>query len=291
MDVRQQAIHATQLLKNGVNRMLDNARLQELKRNVFYKYFACHGEDQEQVFADRNDLIALIDSAMNIQDIKDAHYLAERGEYHVWEEPDQANHIESMVDRSYVMIKAGQLRPMYQAYSAMTPTSDEVQRAIETLELLDIEALKWATTFRASPFEQDSADLMKRRSDDITLAIQALKQYQMPTSDEILWQEIFSLREKLKIAVEAIKSYDPEFDDRLFLHQLNSADYDQLMEELSGDSQMQEPKPCDLCQPDVMDGNPIISRHSDNYVGNGKFSIAGLIAKYCPNCGRRLESE
>lgn len=55
-----------------------------------------------------------------------------------------------------------------------------------------------------------------------------------PISDELLWQEIYSLREKLKIAVEAIKSYDPEFDDILFLHQLNSVDYDQLMEELSG---------------------------------------------------------
>jgi len=51
--------------------------------------------------------------------------------------------------------------------------------------------------------------------------------------DELLWQEIFSLREKLKIAVEAIKSYDPEFDAKLFMHRLNSVDYDQLMEELS----------------------------------------------------------
>jgi hypothetical protein len=60
---------------------------------------------------------------------------------------------------------------------------------------------------------------------------------QPSAEDEILWQEIFSLREKLKIAVEAIKSYDPKFDDKLFLHQLNSADYDQLMEELSGNGQ------------------------------------------------------
>lgn len=53
--------------------------------------------------------------------------------------------------------------------------------------------------------------------------------------DELLWQEIYSLREKLKIAVEAIKSYDPEFDAQLFMHRLNSVDYDQLMEELSGE--------------------------------------------------------
>ena len=52
-------------------------------------------------------------------------------------------------------------------------------------------------------------------------------------TDDLLWQEIFSLREKLKIAVEAIKSYDPEFDDQLFMHRLNSVDYDQLMEELA----------------------------------------------------------
>ena len=54
----------------------------------------------------------------------------------------------------------------------------------------------------------------------------------MVVDDGLLWQEIFSLREKLKIAVAAIKSYDPDFDDREFTHRLNSVDYDQLMEEL-----------------------------------------------------------
>jgi hypothetical protein len=57
----------------------------------------------------------------------------------------------------------------------------------------------------------------------------------MFVDDGLLWQEIFSLREKLKIAVAAIKSYDPDFDDREFTHRLNSVDYDQLMEELSDD--------------------------------------------------------
>lgn len=57
-------------------------------------------------------------------------------------------------------------------------------------------------------------------------------------SDDLLWQEIYSLREKLKITVEAIKSYDPDFDTQLFMHQLNSVDYDQLMEELSGMSEV-----------------------------------------------------
>ena len=54
-------------------------------------------------------------------------------------------------------------------------------------------------------------------------------------TDDLLWQEIFSLREKVKIAVAAVKSSDPTFDDAEFTHRLNSVDYDQLMEELSGD--------------------------------------------------------
>lgn len=54
--------------------------------------------------------------------------------------------------------------------------------------------------------------------------------------DGLLWQEIYSLREKLKIAIAAIKSYEPNFDEREFTHRLNSVDYDQLMEELREDS-------------------------------------------------------
>lgn len=61
----------------------------------------------------------------------------------------------------------------------------------------------------------------------------AIDSQETALTDELLWQEIYSLREKLKIAVEAIKSYDPTFDDQEFLHRLNSVDYDQLMEELS----------------------------------------------------------
>ena len=49
--------------------------------------------------------------------------------------------------------------------------------------------------------------------------------------NDILLQEIFSLREKLKIAVEYIKYHDPEFNEELFMHQVNSVDYEQLMEE------------------------------------------------------------
>lgn len=40
-------------------------------------------------------------------------------DYWAWEEPDEANHIESMVDRSYVMIRVDRLRPMYQALRQM----------------------------------------------------------------------------------------------------------------------------------------------------------------------------
>jgi hypothetical protein len=55
-----------------------------------------------------------------------------------------------------------------------------------------------------------------------------------PKIDDLLLQEIFSLREKLKIAIEAIKSYDPDVDAQLFAHRLGSVDYEQLMEELAG---------------------------------------------------------
>lgn len=52
-------------------------------------------------------------------------------------------------------------------------------------------------------------------------------------SDELLWQEIYSLREKLKIAIAAIKHDHPDFDEVEFLHRCNSVDYDQLMEEIN----------------------------------------------------------
>jgi hypothetical protein len=56
-----------------------------------------------------------------------------------------------------------------------------------------------------------------------------------PVTDDLLWQEIFSLREKLKIAVAALKNDNPDFDDVEFMHRLNAVDYDQLMEELASD--------------------------------------------------------
>lgn len=109
-------------------------------------------------------------------------------------------------------------------------TSEDVQRAIDFVSKYDF------------LLGTDEGEIMVAADEeDRHTILTALSAYRKPSADavcdEILWQEIFSLREKLKIAVEAIKSYDPKFDDKLFLHQLNSADYDQLMEELSGDGQ------------------------------------------------------
>jgi hypothetical protein len=53
--------------------------------------------------------------------------------------------------------------------------------------------------------------------------------------DDLLLQEIFSLREQLKIAVEAIKSLNPDFDDQEFVHRLKAVDYEQLMEEIAAE--------------------------------------------------------
>jgi hypothetical protein len=55
----------------------------------------------------------------------------------------------------------------------------------------------------------------------------------LPEIDDLLLQEIYSLREKLKIACWAIKYYEPDFDESEFMHRLNSVDFDQLMEEFN----------------------------------------------------------
>lgn len=58
---------------------------------------------------------------------------------------------------------------------------------------------------------------------------------QISVVDDLLIQEIYSLREKLKIAVEAIKSYEPDFDETVFYGRLNNCDFDQLMEDLQNE--------------------------------------------------------
>lgn len=75
-----------------------------------------------------------------------------------------------------------------------------------------------------------------------------------PSVDDLLLQEIFSLREKLKIAVAAIKADNPDFDEVEFLHQCNSVDYDQLMEELneSEPEVSEETEPPEELHPDTM---------------------------------------
>ena len=56
--------------------------------------------------------------------------------------------------------------------------------------------------------------------------------------------------------------------------------------------QAEREKGCEYCDPEVMSGNPIFSRHADGYLGNGKFcsdSGVGVKAYFCPHCGRRLK--
>ena len=56
--------------------------------------------------------------------------------------------------------------------------------------------------------------------------------------------------------------------------------------------QAEREKGCEYCDPEVMSGNPIFSRHADGYLGNGKFcsdSGVGVKACFCPHCGRRLK--
>jgi hypothetical protein len=67
-----------------------------------------------------------------------------------------------------------------------------------------------------------------------------LKKLSADYIDDLLLQEIFSLREQLKIAVEAIKSLNPDFDDQEFIHRLKAVDYEQLMEEIA--AEMEETK-------------------------------------------------
>lgn len=49
--------------------------------------------------------------------------------------------------------------------------------------------------------------------------------------DDILLQEIQSLKEQLKIAVNIIKQYSPEFDTGDFMHSLKTEDYQLFLEE------------------------------------------------------------
>lgn len=43
--------------------------------------------------------------------------------------------------------------------------------------------------------------------------------------DDILLQEICSLKEKLKIAMRIVKNYEPELDEEGFMHDIGTEDY------------------------------------------------------------------
>jgi len=107
------------------------------------------------------------DSALAEPEIKEAHYLAGLGEYHIWEEPDGANYIESMVDDSYVLIRADQLKNIIARQSVK---SEEVAEAIEELRLGE-NAWGRGHVFAPTPYT-------------VSLAIAALRQYQKPTESK-----------------------------------------------------------------------------------------------------------
>ena len=79
------------------------------------------------------------------------------------------------------------LQALNEAIARQSATSEEVVEAIVTMELLDMITLDWEKTYRANPCEQDSSDLMKRRSEDISLAITALQAYEpwIPVSERL----------------------------------------------------------------------------------------------------------
>ncbi len=52
--------------------------------------------------------------------------------------------------------------------------------------------------------------------------------------DDILLQEIYSLKEKLKIAIYHLHKFDPTFDINDYVHRLNSVDFDTWIEEING---------------------------------------------------------
>ena len=57
----------------------------------------------------------------------------------------------------------------------------------------------------------------------------------MVKGDEILIQEIFSLREKLKIATKIVKYYEPDMSESDFFHDIGTCDLQEYMEQLKGD--------------------------------------------------------
>ena len=48
--------------------------------------------------------------------------------------------------------------------------------------------------------------------------------------DDLLLQEIYSLREKLKIAVQIVKYYEPDLDVSAFMHDIGTCDYEEYID-------------------------------------------------------------
>lgn len=63
-----------------------------------------------------------------------------------------------------------------------------------------------------------------------------------PCLDDLLLQEIYSLREKIKIAIEIIHYYNSDFNKTELLHALGHIDFDTYIEEVvNADRNLQHP--------------------------------------------------
>jgi len=55
--------------------------------------------------------------------------------------------------------------------------------------------------------------------------------------DDVLLQEIYSLREKIKIITTMLKTYEPDLDVSMFLHSLGHGDYQEWVELCNDDKE------------------------------------------------------
>lgn len=53
--------------------------------------------------------------------------------------------------------------------------------------------------------------------------------------DDILLQEIQSLKEKMQILLKIVKYYEPDLDESQFLHDLGTCDYQEYIDEVYGE--------------------------------------------------------
>ena len=85
---------------------------------------------------------------------------------------------------------------------------------------------------------------------------------------------------QLNIVYDTEKEANQAINKLIEKHKANKSNYDYDVIEK-----------CEFCLPEIMDGNPIITKHSDGYTitstGHVSFTT-NLIASYCPICGRKL---